>query len=253
MQGILFSTGGSGYEVGRFSNTGYFGIGTQSPGAPLEIYSSQTGFPPPYPMIKLNNPSATGQSDIDYYINGTFRGRVRADYVGNMNYTANGGGHYIYVGGDSGTGTGAMIINGSGQIYMPEQPFLLAYVVSTVTIDATNQGAVPLKYDGITVNKGSCYSTSTGLFTAPVSGIYSVMCGALTPNDSTMGQWWFLYNGSRTLSFALSTGTSNLCGTGIIRLAAGDTVGVHPYSPTATALVVGYNTNHTYLQIALIG
>jgi hypothetical protein len=92
---------------------GRVGIGTTSPAGLLEIYSSQNSYPISSPMLKINNTSSTGQSALDFYINSTFRGRVRSDYAGNLSYAVNGGGHYFYTGGDSGTGGVAVTITGT--------------------------------------------------------------------------------------------------------------------------------------------
>lgn len=64
--------------------------------------------------LSLTNGSAVGQNVIDATINGTFRGRWRADYVGNVSYVANGGSHGFYVGGDAGTGTNTFTLPAAG-------------------------------------------------------------------------------------------------------------------------------------------
>ncbi len=105
---------------------------------------SATGFP----VLNLVNSHASGQSPLDFNINGTLRGRIRADYVGNVSYVVNGGIHYFYVGGDSGVGSvvatisaGAVAITGT------------VYSTATNTIE-NNTGA----YDYLSL-KGS-YASS---------------------------------------------------------------------------------------------
>jgi hypothetical protein len=96
---------------------GNVGIGTTSPGAPLEVKASLTGFDATgASILKLNNTSSTGQSPLDFVINGTLRGRVRSDYAGNLNLVANGGGHYFFVNGDSGVGSVAICATSSNNV-----------------------------------------------------------------------------------------------------------------------------------------
>lgn len=63
-------------------------------------------------ILKNSNPS--GQSPLDFFINGTLRGRVRADYVGNLNLIANGGGFEFFTGGDAGVGSIALEATSTG-------------------------------------------------------------------------------------------------------------------------------------------
>lgn len=68
------------------------------------------------PHLKLNNSSSTGQTMINFVINGTYRAKVRADYVGNVTYVANGGSHSFMTGGEVGTGTECFTIKSSGLV-----------------------------------------------------------------------------------------------------------------------------------------
>ena len=96
------------------TNSGNVGIGTTTPVAPLNVTAnnSTTG----NALFRIDNSSATGQSPLDFFINGTLRGRVRSDFVGNLSFVANGGDHYFFTGGDFGVGTAAMLIKSSGNV-----------------------------------------------------------------------------------------------------------------------------------------
>lgn len=85
-----------------FESGGNVGIGTISPSAKLDIASSFAYNATGNDMLRLTNTSATGQTIIQSNINGTLRGRVRWDYVGNMNLVAGGGDFIYYTGADSG-------------------------------------------------------------------------------------------------------------------------------------------------------
>jgi len=94
--------------------SGNVGIGTTNPDSPIEIsgsFSNSNGT-----VLKLASTHAYGQLPLDWEVNGTLRGRVRADYVGNMQYVVNGGNHYFYTGGDSGSGTVRAVIDSNGQV-----------------------------------------------------------------------------------------------------------------------------------------
>jgi hypothetical protein len=98
------------------------GIGT-NPNAPLDIsYNQGTFSATGNTHLQLTNPASTGQSPLDYVINGTLRGRIRTDYVGNLNYVTNGGSHYWWYGGDSTVGTVGMLLDTSGNLGIGTTP-----------------------------------------------------------------------------------------------------------------------------------
>jgi hypothetical protein len=96
----------------RITAAGNVGIGTANPQAALDISQSQTNYNASF--MRLSNTDASGQTSLDYYINGTLRGKVRADYAGNVNYVANGGTHNFFLGGDYGVGAVSTVISSSG-------------------------------------------------------------------------------------------------------------------------------------------
>ena len=66
-------------------------------------------------------------------------------------------------------GAERMRIDNSGRITTPYQPAFSAYRGS---LTLATQTWTTIVYDNCTINRGSCYSTSTGRFTAPVAGYY---------------------------------------------------------------------------------
>lgn len=62
-----------------------------------------------------------------------------------------------------------MRIDASGRVTTPYQPAFSAYRGS---LTLPTQTWTTIVYDNCTINRGSCYSTSTGRFTAPVAGYY---------------------------------------------------------------------------------
>jgi hypothetical protein len=70
--------------------------------------------------------------------------------------------------------TSTATIDSSNRMINPSQPLVLAYMntpVTNVTGDSTSYSVI---FDSTDVNQGSAYSTSTGLFTVPVSGNYLI-------------------------------------------------------------------------------
>jgi hypothetical protein len=77
-------------------------------------------------------------------------------------------------------GTTGLNLTASGQVTMPLQP---AFVAA-----GTNGGSVASNgiviFNGTSLNRGSCYSTSTGIFTTPITGLYSFSTSVLFQNLS---------------------------------------------------------------------
>ena len=82
-----------------------------------EVYANLNGFSATgQSILVLNNTAGSGQSPIDFIINGTLRGRVRTDFAGGVTYVSNGGGHEFLTGGDSGVGTKRLAIASGGDV-----------------------------------------------------------------------------------------------------------------------------------------
>jgi hypothetical protein len=69
-----------------------------------------------------------------------------------------------------------VIVDASGRVTMPYQPAFSGGLVGA----SGNVTADPLVFNSALLNQGSCYNTSTGLFTCPVAGVYRVSCSTTT-------------------------------------------------------------------------
>ena len=80
------------------------------------------------------------------------------------------------------SGTTAMTIDTSGRIATPARPAFIARgyaslrasdaaTINSLTIDSNNQIVL---FDEVTVNVGSHFNNTTGIFTVPVAGVYHV-------------------------------------------------------------------------------
>ena len=139
----------------------------------------------------------------------------------------------------SASGT-AISASDAGAVQYPLQPCFAAYVSTTIT-DVTGDGSFygPIIFDATSFNVGADYSTSTGNFTAPVTGKYLFTCAVDFSCDSshTSMQCSFLAT-SREHRFSTfnpgvmpraDNGSVTLCGSCLADLTAADTMHIMFY------------------------
>lgn len=133
-------------------------------------------------------------------------------------------------------------IKASGYILSPNRPAFSVYLTS----HWTTQNAV-IVYAGVNLNNGGYYSTSTGRFTAPVTGLYLFTFGGIKATGSTgqVGRMDLRRNGSilnpqSRASEGANYGQSSV--TTILFLNAGD------YVDTWNTDAGGWYTNYTFFS-----
>jgi len=142
----------------------------------------------------------------------------------------------------------------NGIVMHPNQPYFEVYRSGNETgFNASGDYTDVVVYNSATTNIGGHYSTSTGYFTAPVTGVYSFVAAAYT--NFTCGQAWFSSTGGRLGGTDMVlNGMGNFPAAWItIRMAANDTIGFHPYASGTTSGTINANGNHTYFRGGLIG
>ena len=101
-------------------------------------------------------------------------------------------------------------------------------------------------------NASSHFNTSTGLFTAPVTGLY--FFHTAVNGDITVEGGWLIINGSRALYSAFNPNNAQTADATITyHITAGETVGVKWYQNGQTNRTINANDHHTWWRIILLG
>ena len=231
----------------------------------LEISSSGTGTN--VAGLNLDNPTTaanTSYKTISFSCSGTSNSEKRGALISSNNAAASDssikGDLTIMVNNGSAL-QNAMLINQYGQVTRPLQYHLHADRSGTLTgYDAGGSFGTPMVFNRIVSETkdsslNSCFNTSNGLFTAPVTGVYIFNAAVYSASGAIFGQSWFTLNGSRCTAtdWVLTTGASFIQNFQQIRLAAGNTVGFHPYASGQNNVSIYENNNHTYFKVSLIG
>ena len=201
---IAFGEGGA--ESARFDSNGHLGIGTNSPTGKLDLYTTGSQL-----SVYLRNPNQNYGIRLDSDNNNS---RTYDIYdITNSHYVDR------YWQGASGyrsfytNNIERVKIDSSGRVTMPYQPSFYAY--QTAGLSKSTTGAFTTEFNTTLLNVGSCYSTSTGRFTAPVAGVYFFQLKGL-PRYGTGAnnvELTFYKNGSnvvsRSFTYASMLSTAN--------------------------------------------
>lgn len=90
-------------------------------------------------------------------------------------------------------GTTGLNVSATGQVTTPLQVTFFAYRTSDYTVTPT---PAVLVYQATKVNIGSAYSTSTGAFTAPVTGVYEFGWASIASSSANTYRYNLYLNGS---------------------------------------------------------
>jgi hypothetical protein len=137
-------------------------------------------------------------------------------------------GSNVFIGNQTITGSltvsGSITIN-SGSITMPNRPAFR--VVGNASTDRVAPTILSSSYASIDYNEGNYYNNTTGLFTAPIAGLYQVYYNGRCGSVNAQQQVIIIKNGSITQFMweaPGNTGVSHFGVSGIVKLAANDTL-----------------------------
>ena len=156
----------------------------------------------------------------------------------------------------------AMRIDGSSRVSMPYQPAFKAGLSTSTSVGA-NSTIIFNDTSGIHFNIGGHYSTSTGMFTAPIAGRYIFSTVVIYQNLSAgqaMDDAFYIYRNSTLVAYSFRRAEYEAGYTGngqyyvdhaniLLNLAASDTVSIR----NNRALEVHGNTAYTYFYGYMLG
>ena len=127
-------------------------------------------------------------------------------------------------------GANRLLINTSGHVTKPSQPFLQASSGPNIrAVTGTGTANTTVLYGSVNINNGNHYNTSTGLFTCPVAGFYRVTQFMMVDTGGVTEALnvGLLKNGAVWLTSYTSNTSYNMnVSNGIVSCSANDTLGV---------------------------
>ena len=147
----------------RVGAAGSIGIGTDNPTKLIDMSGVHSGINTTGRFVM--SPHASG------WDTGVTSGNIHHHYADNFRLYS----------GQIGSGTERFKVDSSGRVTKPNQPVSCLYGNAGGTVNTGSESTwVIVKFANSTVNRGSAYSSATGLFTCPVAGVYFVSAFFLT-------------------------------------------------------------------------
>jgi hypothetical protein len=227
----------NGTEKMRIDSSGQVGIGTTSPAAKLHVSipAIAAGTDLQKLGVIVSTPFTSGyQSQSSGLLNG-YDGALHGTAIG-MAYVSPGYALTFFTNNNtSGLPTERMRIDSSGRVTMPYQPAFTGTGLFPSTSGAYVDLNTNIRTTNINHNVGSHFNNSTGVFTCPVAGMYSVFASLLIDDDSGTSElcrasWkkngsnkFWIYDNQRSVSTSGRYEGMAVTG-GLIHCAANDTI-----------------------------
>lgn len=153
--------------------------------------------------------------------------------------------------------TERMRIDDAGRVTIPSQPSFFAKMAGSEQAITSGQADVSVYMNSTDHNVGSCYNTSTGVFTAPVAGLYHFDCGLYAYPTSSVEIYLLVNNSNYQRFHSIPPAASNVNPNGVrgsttIKLAANDAVKLQYYVATNCGLWNG-GPRSTFFAGYLVG
>jgi len=259
---LLFSTNNT--ERARLDSSGNFGLGTNSPGAKLDVRqdSSSTTI---MAGVRVQNTNITtgSQSGIAFLNYDNYNAKIYSPRSGSSQgdivFATNNGGGIA----ESNVVERARI-DSAGRMTRPYQPaFFASGNQGTITVAVGSYFPFnTLNTTFANSNRNNGYSTSTYLYTAPVTGLYQfyIQIYLNTASNVTSMTWWkngtqLDYGNDAAINIFMNTNSSTtpanimMNGSVILELSANDTIGIKPRTgnPNGISLYTPHSTFWGYL------
>ena len=150
-------------------NSGKIGIGESDPDTSLDVVGGSADSVIDTLTLKNDNIGASAGTGINFVVDGVNDITTAAIYGQRTGAAYHQGSLQFLTRDNSGGGLAErMRIDSAGRVTMPYQPSFIAYYATTTNLS----GSSTVIFTHTRINRGSHYSTSSGRFTAPVSGVY---------------------------------------------------------------------------------
>ena len=148
----------------------------------------------------------------------------------------------------------AISVDSTGRVTTPARPSFRAFRSGAGNITYAAGANISSDFDSTTFNVGNCFSTTTGKFTAPVTGLYYFMAQMYNNSAAaSLKRVYITFEGTHTSNMFGQSHTvspNSFQNSGIINLAANDTCYVtNAYADT----VIFHHQTHSVFSGCLIG